>query len=215
MLHNGIPFTHTLRHTKAAQPSAHWRAGIPRHFQAFFWPRVFLLPNPSSSLPAASSANRYADDANARPTLKEDSMSFRVQVSKVIDRPVAEVFHFLAHEHVRNHPRWDPDMQLEQVSDGPIGVGTIIRRRKTHSGTPVEGTMEVVEFEPDRAFGVAIHDGPTETRSRTTFEAEGPERTTITISAEFADLDESMESVITSLIERSARNMKDLIESEV
>ena len=53
-------------------------------------------------------------------------------------------------------------MQLEQVSDGPIGVGTVIRRRNTHSGTPVDGTMEVVEFEPDRAMGVVIHDGPRE-----------------------------------------------------
>ena len=84
-------------------------------------------------------------------------MSVQFQASQVIDRPVAKVFHFYAHEHVRNHPRWDPDMQLEQVSDGPIGVGTIIRRRNTHFGTPVEGTMEVVEFEPDRAFGVVIH----------------------------------------------------------
>ena len=142
-------------------------------------------------------------------------MSLRVEVSKVIDRPVAEVFHFYAHEHVRNHPRWDPDMQLEQVSDGPIGVGTIIRRRNTHSGTPVEGTMEVVEFEPNRTMGVVIHDGPTVTRGRATFKAESQERTTLTISAEFADMDESMESLITSLMERSARNIKHLIESEV
>ena len=142
-------------------------------------------------------------------------MSLRVQVSGIIDRPVAEVFHFYAHEHVHNHPRWDPDMKLEQVSDGPIGVGTIIRRRNTHSGAPVEGTMEVVEFEPDRAFGVVIHDGPSETRGRVTFKAESPERTTLTISAEFADMDESMESLITSLVERSVRNIKHLIESEV
>jgi hypothetical protein len=140
-------------------------------------------------------------------------MSLRVQVSEVIDRPVAEVFHFYAHEHVRNHPRWDPEMQLEQASDGPIGVGTIIRRRNTHSGTPVEGTMEVVEFEPDRAFGVLIREGPTETRGRVTFKAEGQERTTITISADFADLDESMESTMTGLMERSARNIKYLVEN--
>ena len=59
---------------------------------------------------------------------------------------------------------WDPDMQLEHVPDGPIGVGTIIRRRNTHSSTPVAGTVEEVEFEPDQAVGVVIHDGPTETR---------------------------------------------------
>ena len=142
-------------------------------------------------------------------------MSVRVQVSKIIERPVAKVFHFYAHEHVRNHPRWDPEMHLEQVSDGPIGVGTIIRRRNTHSGTPVEGTMEVVEFEPDRAMGVVIHDGPAESRGRVTFKAEGQQRTTLTISAEFPDLDESMESMITSMVERSAQNIKHLIESEV
>jgi uncharacterized protein YndB with AHSA1/START domain len=145
---------------------------------------------------------------------KEVSMSVTVRVSKLIDRPVAEVFQFCARDHVRNHPRWDPDMQLEQVSDGPIGVGTIIRRRRTHSGTPVEGTMEVVEFEPDRAFGTLIHDGPSETRARTTFEPEGEGRTRLTINAQFVDMDESMESSITSLVERSTRNIKHLIESE-
>jgi hypothetical protein len=71
-------------------------------------------------------------------------MSVQLQVSQLIDRPVDKVFHFFAHEHVRNHPRWDPDIELEQISDGPIGVGTMIRRRNTHSGTPVEGTMEEV-----------------------------------------------------------------------
>ena len=142
-------------------------------------------------------------------------MAVRVQVSEVIDRPVAEVFHFYAHEHVRNHPRWDPDMQLEQVSAGPIGVGTVIRRRNTHSGTPVEGTMEVVEFEPDRAFGAVIHDGPAETRGRVTFEAKGQARTTLTIHAEFPDMDESLEDRIAGLVGRSARNIKQLVESEL
>lgn len=141
-------------------------------------------------------------------------MSLEVQVSEVIDRPVAEVFHFYAYEHVRNHPRWDPDMQLEQISDGPIGVGTTIRRRNTHSGTPVEGTMQIVEFEPNGAFGVIMHDGPTETRGRVTFTPETQNRTKLTISAEFADLEESMESTITSLMERSVRNIKRLIENE-
>ena len=141
-------------------------------------------------------------------------MSLQVQVSKVINRPVAEVFRFYAHEHVRNHPRWDPDMQLEQLTEGPIGVGTIIRRRNTHSGTPVEGTMEVVEFEPDRAMGVVIRDGHTETRGRMTSKPESQGRTILTISAEFMDMDESMVGRITGLVERSVWNIKRLIESE-
>ena len=144
-------------------------------------------------------------------------MSRTIQVSKGIDRPVAEVFRFCAREHVRNHPRWDPDMYLEQVSPGPIGVGTIIRRRVTRSGTPVEGTMEIVEFEPNRAFRAVIRDGPTETRGGMTFEAESSERTRLTLHAEFMDMDmdESLEGRITGLMERSARNIKHLIESDV
>ena len=142
-------------------------------------------------------------------------MSLKVQVSTGIDRPVEDVFHFYAHEHVRNHPRWDPDMQLEQVTDGPIGVGTIIRRHNTHSATPVEGTMEVDEFEPNRSMGMVIHDGSSETRGRVTFEAESQEQTTLAIHVEFPGMDESMESRITGLIERSARNIKHLIETEV
>jgi len=146
--------------------------------------------------------------------VKEKTMSVQLQVSQVIDRPLDKVFHFYADEHVRNHPRWNPDLQLEQISDGPIGIGTIIRRRHTHTGTPVEGTMEVVEFEPDQSFGVVIHEGATETRGRATFEAESSERTILTISAEFPDMNESMQSLIRGLMERSAQNIKQLIESE-
>jgi len=144
-------------------------------------------------------------------------MAVRVQVSQVIDRPPAEVFHFVAHDHVRNHPRWDPDMELEQVSTGPIGIGTVIRRRNSHSGTPVEGKMEVVEFEPNRAFGAIVHDGPVEIHGRTTFEAANHDQTTLTITVEFPGMDESSmdTGLLTSLIERTIRNIKHLIETEL
>ena len=80
-------------------------------------------------------------------------MALQFESSQVIDRPIDKVFHFYAVEHVRNHPRWDSDIELWLDSDSPIGVGTIIRRRNKRSGTPVEGTMEVVEFEPNRVIG--------------------------------------------------------------
>jgi hypothetical protein len=143
-------------------------------------------------------------------------MAAQFEVSQVIDRPLDKVFQFYAHEHVRNHPRWDPDMELEQVSDGPIGVGTVIRRRNSRSGVPVEGTMEVVEFEPNRAMGTIIHDGPVEMRGRVTFEAVGDGRTLIKTMVEIPGMDDSMDkSFLMSRLERSGRNMKQLIESEV
>jgi hypothetical protein len=147
--------------------------------------------------------------------LKEDPMSVKIQVSEVIDRSVADVFHFHAHEHVRNHPRWDPYMQLEQISDGPIGVGTIIKRINSRSGTPVEGTMEIVEFEPNRAVGMVIHDGPVEMIGRATYEVESDDRTRLTVNVEIPSMDESMGSMLSSGIQQSLRNIKQLIESEV
>jgi len=139
----------------------------------------------------------------------------RVEVTETIDRPVSMVFNFYAHQHVRNHPRWDPMMELEQVSEGPIGVGTIIRRRNTHFGDPIDGTMEVVEFEEDQAFGVVIHDGPTETIGRMACEAIGPERTRITISADMPWLDETADSSrLQIMIQGTATNIKALIEAE-
>lgn len=140
-------------------------------------------------------------------------MSVKIQVSETIDRPVANVFHFFADEHVRNHPRWDPFMRLEQVSDGPISVGTIIKRINSRSGTPVEGTMEVVEFEPNRAIGMIVHDGLVEMRGRTTFEVVSDDQATLTISVEIPDMDESMESMMTSGIQKSIHNIRQLVES--
>jgi len=143
-------------------------------------------------------------------------MTVKITHSHVIDRPVADVFHFYAHEHIRNHPRWDPDIELEKVSNGPMGVGTVIRRRNSRSGTPVEGTMEVVEYEPNRAIGMMIHDGPVEMYGRTTFESVSNDRTTLTTIIEIPSMDESMDkSFLLSRLERSGRNMKQLIESEV
>jgi hypothetical protein len=141
-------------------------------------------------------------------------MALSVQVSEMIDRPVSEVFDFYAHRHIQNHPRWDPQMHLEQVSDGPIDVGTVIRRRNTHSGTLVEGTMEVVEFEADRVFAAVINDGSTVTHGRVTFEAKDDSLTKMTIGADFMHMDEPMREFMTSLMQRSARNIKSLIESE-
>ena len=143
------------------------------------------------------------------------AMPAQFRFSQVIDRPVTKVFHFVAEQHVRNHPRWDPDIELWLESDSPIGVGTIIHRRNSRSGTSVEGTMEVVEFEPNRAIGTVIHDGPAEMRGRITFEATSEYQTTVTTVFEIPGMDESMDkSFITNRMERSGRNMKQLIESE-
>ena len=143
-------------------------------------------------------------------------MSVQIQTSVLIVRPVEAVFRFYALGHVRNHPRWDPDIQLEQISEGPMGIGTLIRRRNSRSGTLVEGSMEVVEFEPNQAIGLVIHDGPVEMRGRATFEPVNARQTRFTTMVEIPGMDESMDkSFLQGRLEHSGQNIKKLIESEM
>jgi hypothetical protein len=141
------------------------------------------------------------------------SMAVRIEVSEEIDRPVPIVFKFYAKDHVQNHPRWNPDIELCRDSDEPIGVGTIIHRRNSLSGTVVEGTMEIVEYEPNRAMGAVIREGSMDIYGRGTLEEAGEGRTRLTIRADMP-IDESMKDRMTGLVQRSIRNIKELIEAE-
>jgi uncharacterized membrane protein len=143
-------------------------------------------------------------------------MALQFESSQVIDRPIDKVFHFYAVEHVRNHPRWDSDIELWLDSDAPIGVGTVIRRRNKRSGTPVEGTMEVVEFEPNRAIAMLIHDGPAEMLGKASFEAINDNQTKITITVDVPGMDENTDKTFfNSRLESSAKIRKQLMESEL
>ena len=138
-----------------------------------------------------------------------------LSASREIERPPEKVWQFVVVHHVRNHPHWDPRMSLEQVTDGPIGLGTRIRRRHTRTGAPIEGTMEVVDFDPPHAFGVLIRDetpeGSLEVRSRMTLGARGAGRTRLTIEVQLPGPAASMDP---SMLEDSLGRMKELIESE-
>jgi hypothetical protein len=143
-------------------------------------------------------------------------MSLQFESSQVIDRPIDKVFTFYAVEHVRNHPRWDSDIELWLDSDSLIGVGTIIRRRNKRNGVPVEGTMEVVEFEPNRALAMIIHDGPAEMRAKTTFEAITNNQTKITTIIDIPGMDENADKTfLNGRLEHSAQIRKQLMESEI
>jgi uncharacterized protein YndB with AHSA1/START domain len=135
----------------------------------------------------------------------------KLELSQVIDRPPAEVFRFIATNHVQNHPRWDPKMELRQLTEGPVGVGTVIHRRHTHTGAPVEGTMEIVEFSPPHAFGMVIRDGTVEMHSRMTFEPYGDHATRIDGTLDIPSMSDPMDP---APIQHSLTRMKELIEAE-
>lgn len=135
----------------------------------------------------------------------------KIERSTVIDRPPVVVFDFVGRNHVRNHPRWDPSIELEQVTDGPIGPGTVIRRLTSRGSGPVEGRMEIVGWEPDRLVTTHIQDGPLEMYGRMVVEPLEADRTSLTIEVEIRAAPGPIEA---SMIERSLRKVKELIERE-
>lgn len=135
----------------------------------------------------------------------------KIEVSGVIDRPPDVVFQFIGFEHIANHPRWDTHMELEQLTPGPLGVGTVVRRRHTRAGYPIDGTMECVEFDPPRAIGFVIHDGPVEMRGRQSIEPEGEGSSRFTISVDIPGAPNPLDPMP---VENSVRRIKELVESE-
>ncbi|MGB7876273.1 MAG: hypothetical protein WBL25_17955 [Anaerolineales bacterium] len=142
-------------------------------------------------------------------------MSVKAQASGVVDHSVAKVFQFHAVEHVRNHTRWDPNIQLEDLTDGPMGVGKMIKRINTRSGKPVEGTMEVTEFEPNNAVTMLIHDGPVKLIARATYEAVSEDRTRLTMKVEFPDMEEMDTDMLESAMQTSIRNIDQLLKTNI
>jgi hypothetical protein len=134
----------------------------------------------------------------------------KLDVSESIHRPPADVFRFVATDHVKNHPRWDPQLSLVQETPGPIGVGTRIHRSRSGEA-PVEGEMDIIEFDPDRRMGAVIRDGPMELRSWMTIEPEGDaaSRLTITVESDDAPLDMMKEPIKASL-----PRIKEMVEGE-
>jgi hypothetical protein len=143
-------------------------------------------------------------------------MALQFKSSEVIDRSIDKVFHFYAVEHVRNHPRWDSDIELWLDSDSPIGVGTVIHRRNKRSGTPVEGTMKVLKFDPNHLVAMEIHDGPAVMYGKTTFEAINANQTKITTIIDIPWMDENTDKTfMNNRLAQVSQIRKQLMESEL
>jgi uncharacterized protein YndB with AHSA1/START domain len=92
----------------------------------------------------------------------------RIEGEIVIERPVDEVFDFVADE--RNEPRYNERMvRVEKISPGPIGGGTQFRAEMT-GRRPVEMTIEFTAYERPRRLASTTHLPAMEIRGDLTFE---------------------------------------------
>ena len=68
------------------------------------------------------------------------------ELTTLVDRPIDEVFAFLAQG--TNDPKFSPRvLEIEQVGDGPPGVGTVFRSTVKDAGMKTKREFEITEFE--------------------------------------------------------------------
>ena len=80
----------------------------------------------------------------------------RIDGELVIDRPVHEVFDFVADE--RNEPRCNPRIcRAEKLSPGPIGRGTRFRAEAATLGRTVGMTIQYTAYERPSRLASSIH----------------------------------------------------------
>jgi uncharacterized protein YndB with AHSA1/START domain len=74
-------------------------------------------------------------------------MAGRYGASVVIDRPIDEVFAFLADGD--NDPKFSPRvLEIEKTTDGPPGAGTVYASTVKDAGVKTKREFEYTEFEP-------------------------------------------------------------------
>ncbi len=95
----------------------------------------------------------------------------RVELETRIERPPAEVFAYLADP--RNLHDWQGTAEVEQLTPGPIAAGTRFRELRRMLGRRIESVTEIVDYQPDRRFGIRVISGPLPIDGRWDLEPDG------------------------------------------
>jgi hypothetical protein len=92
----------------------------------------------------------------------------RIEREIVINRPIEEVFDFMADG--RNEPHYNPHMlRAEQMPTGPIGRGTQFRTELTTNGRSMEMIYEITAYERPYRLAARTIKGPIDVQGTETF----------------------------------------------
>ncbi|MCZ7570174.1 MAG: SRPBCC family protein [Ardenticatenaceae bacterium] len=88
----------------------------------------------------------------------------RVEQSVTVNRPVEEVFAFVADQ--TNAPRWQSGLlEVRRMTDGPLGVGTQHTFVRKFLGRRLEASNEYGEYEPNKTIAFKSTSGPMDFRA--------------------------------------------------
>ena len=94
----------------------------------------------------------------------------KIEHSVVINRPVEEVFEFMANP--ENTPLWAGVVrEIKLTSEGPIGVGTTYNVVIELLGRRIESNTEFTEYKPNSKFSTKDTSSPMPMETSATFKA--------------------------------------------
>lgn len=89
---------------------------------------------------------------------KEGMNMARLKASVTIRRPADKVFAYTTE--AESWPRWHGTMpDAEQISQGPVGMGTTFRGKNRMMGQTMEWSAKLTEFDPCKSWGKIIKSG--------------------------------------------------------
>ena len=142
----------------------------------------------------------------------------RIEHSVVINRPVEDVFAFVAN--VENNPQWQSGvLEAHKTSQGPAGVGSTGIEVRKFMGQRIESSFEVTEYEKNTKFSFKITSGPIPMEGTETFESvQGGTRVHLAFQGEarglFSLTEPIMGQMLRRLIKADCSNLKDLLEAQ-
>lgn len=137
-----------------------------------------------------------------------------------LDCSYEEIFRFLADGLFENYPKWSPEVkELEQLTDGPVQLGTIARQVRVDQGHRSESRFRITVCEPHKRLAFAGIADP----YRCIYELQDtgiPGTVQLVFTFELLEIQTLMrpfEQLVRSAVqdgaERTVRNIKSLIET--
>lgn len=78
------------------------------------------------------------------------------KASILLECPARQAFKFIGENLFLNYPRWSPEVkELEQITRGPVCLGTIARQVRVDQGHRSESKFRITIYEPDRRLAFA------------------------------------------------------------
>jgi len=142
----------------------------------------------------------------------------KLEISITINRPIEEVFAFMSDP--ENQLLWRSGLvEIEQTSEGPIGMGTTYREVMQFLGRRIENTGEIAEYELNKRNTVKTTSGPVPMEITSTFQpVEGGTEVTYGIDAELSGFFRLAEPLVVRMGKRQMEmelvNLKELMEAQ-